>query len=212
MGTLTGNAQTADVHGPEPRPAVELPILRNNALVHRPGSSSTHFPCRRNLGVGRPSIYAAAFSRTYPGTKVTITLSCFANNRNSLLHWGLCSGKCSDPNRKSRTYVSHGFNGKAAMKSVVWWQFMFHHDTPMMFPARAKRRYDSWSESVGCTMRISPPSARMSSSLPGRNTPPGPGTWAISPLNPTRTRCSMSAPGLVRPRTSPGLTGRPAIW
>src|ERR1035437_3674260 len=28
----TGNAQTSDVRGPEPRPAVELPILRNNAL------------------------------------------------------------------------------------------------------------------------------------------------------------------------------------
>src|ERR1035437_5932660 len=57
-----GRAQTADVHGREPRPAVELPIIRNNALVPRPGSSSTHFPCRRNLGVGRTSIYTAALS------------------------------------------------------------------------------------------------------------------------------------------------------
>src|ERR1035441_8957270 len=29
--TRTGNAQTADVRGPEPRPAVELPILPHNA-------------------------------------------------------------------------------------------------------------------------------------------------------------------------------------
>src|ERR1019366_1232653 len=43
-----------------------LPIIRNNALVPRPGSSSTHFPCRRNLGVGRPSIYTAASGRIYP--------------------------------------------------------------------------------------------------------------------------------------------------
>src|ERR1035437_6711341 len=40
--------------------AVELPIMRNNALVPRPGSSATRLPCRRNLGVGRPSIYTTA--------------------------------------------------------------------------------------------------------------------------------------------------------
>ena len=28
--TRTGNAQTADVRGPEPRPAVELPIMPHN--------------------------------------------------------------------------------------------------------------------------------------------------------------------------------------
>src|ERR1017187_6129060 len=33
---LTENAQTADVHGPGPRPAVELPIWRLNALAPRP--------------------------------------------------------------------------------------------------------------------------------------------------------------------------------
>src|ERR1035437_7992094 len=38
------------MHGPEPRPAVELPIIRNNALVPRPGSSTTHLPCRRRSG------------------------------------------------------------------------------------------------------------------------------------------------------------------
>jgi hypothetical protein len=43
-----------------------LPIIRNNALVPRPGSSSTHFPCRRNLGVGRPSIYTAASGGIHP--------------------------------------------------------------------------------------------------------------------------------------------------
>src|ERR1035437_1131902 len=40
-----------------------LPIIRNNALVPRPGSSLIHFPNRRNLGVGRPSICAAALQR-----------------------------------------------------------------------------------------------------------------------------------------------------
>jgi hypothetical protein len=42
---------------------VELPIIRNNALVPRPGSSLIHFPNRRNLGVGRPSICVAALQR-----------------------------------------------------------------------------------------------------------------------------------------------------
>src|ERR1017187_9264365 len=48
--TRPQNAQTADVREPEPRPAVELPILRNNVPVPRPGSSSTHFPCRQRSG------------------------------------------------------------------------------------------------------------------------------------------------------------------
>src|ERR1035437_2904507 len=47
LGRIT---QTADVRDPEPRPAVELPILRNNALVPRPGSSGTRLPCRRRSG------------------------------------------------------------------------------------------------------------------------------------------------------------------
>jgi len=33
--TRTQNAQTADVRGPEPRPAVELPIWRLNASLNR---------------------------------------------------------------------------------------------------------------------------------------------------------------------------------
>jgi hypothetical protein len=48
--TRPQNVQTADVREPEPRPAVELPILRNNALVPRPGSSATRLPCRRRSG------------------------------------------------------------------------------------------------------------------------------------------------------------------
>src|ERR1035437_6007764 len=52
VGEFTGpqNAQTADVREPEPRPAAELPILRNNVLVPRPGSSATRLPCRRRSG------------------------------------------------------------------------------------------------------------------------------------------------------------------
>src|ERR1019366_4969761 len=34
-------------------------------LAPRPGSSATRLPCRRNLGVGRPSIYATASGRIY---------------------------------------------------------------------------------------------------------------------------------------------------
>jgi hypothetical protein len=47
---LTENAQTADVHGPGPRPAVELPILRLNASLNRrwpAGLVSQSTVCRR---------------------------------------------------------------------------------------------------------------------------------------------------------------------
>src|ERR1035437_1569800 len=42
--------QTTDVRAPEPRPIVELPIIRNNALVPRRVSSATRLPCRRRSG------------------------------------------------------------------------------------------------------------------------------------------------------------------
>src|SRR5450759_1440897 len=89
---LPKNAQTADVHGPEPRPAVELPILRHNVPAPARVRAQLSFRVRRRSG--SPTIDLHYGVRQDPSVLVFPYRSCLNRSVISMSRHGLRSTLC----------------------------------------------------------------------------------------------------------------------